>query len=94
MPSSLESLDPLYRPEALIAICSQTRESILEKKGIDLMKDWDLVMCVEEHESILLDSEDLHLRVIKSLLLPRDMHCLNYTSDSADDMSRKRCQNP
>lgn len=44
-------------------------------------------MC-SEHESILLDGEDVRLKFIED---PRYRHYLNYTSDSAGDMSRKMC---
>lgn len=48
-------------------------------------------MCVDEHDFILLDGEDLRLRMIEGFLLPRDRNYLNYTSDFSDDMSRKMC---
>lgn len=93
VPSSLEVLDPRYHLEAMMVIHVQARESILERKVIDPSKAWDPFMCMGEPESILLDREEVRLRVIESILLPHDRHYLNYTSKSASDMSRKMFQN-
>lgn len=57
--ASFEGLDPCFLLEALGDMCKKAMKDLLVKKGMNLAKAWDPLVCVSEDESIIFDGEDV-----------------------------------
>lgn len=93
VPPSVEGLDPPFLPRLLGEVHKQARDGFFERRGMDPTKAWDPYMCISEDESVLLDNDDVHLRVLEVALLPHDRHVIQHACDSVVGISHKVCQN-
>lgn len=79
----MQSLDTRFKLNVVVDIQSRTRNELFSHKGWDPNITWDLVMCIANNESLLLDDEDVKLCTMKGMLLHRDRHYLAHMSNGA-----------
>lgn len=92
-PTYFKGFNPRYLLEALGDVHLKAREKLFTKNVIYVGRAWDPIMRVTDKEFILLNRENVHLKIIEGLFLSCDRHLFIYAPDSAANTYRKICQN-